>query len=517
MAHDDENAATALARLLIRRESGSWYNNRFAWLAGLIVWFSALGFSWCSTPQDFLSVWLWLGPLALFGFFLVFVLIAARWDREGALLLTFQRGGCLDEILATRMTAAELVDGLAWSSMCRVAGLVAPFFTFCSFSLGGLALTAAHVNDYTVPAMLAGLLLLLAVGIPAASYVNLANSALTVGRDDRSLQSLRTLLVGGVIAPPVVGGMVGVAFGPWSFVAAVLLGGLWTVGWSRLASVWALGRGGQLQGSLRWLDLRHLFRPRHPNPWLKPWNENPIVGREVARESHRVPFGLAGALLVRGGFGLLLGTGFVALLTLVGALGQPGAWVTAEILMGLAGLMLFSLCASRSLDLVVSEHEAKTLPQLLATPLSVGDLASGVVSVAVQPCVLQYAGFALPLVVAALFSGGAATPAFVPEALLPALVAWIGGWLGVQAAAPVPTRQQALVRSGNLSAFWLVGTGGFLVGGALLLNEWVPFRVVYVGVCMLSSAVALSVVPAMTLAALVHKPAEGTVGLAAGT
>lgn len=516
MAHE-ENAATALVRLVIRRESGTWYNTRFAWLAGLIIWASALGFSWWSSPRDPVSVWLWLGPLALLGFFLVFVLIAGRWDREGALLLTFQRGGCLDEILATRMTPAELVDGLAWSSTCRVAGLLAPFFAFCSFSVGGLAWTAFPPGDFSLPLLAAGMLLLLAVGIPVASYLNLANSALTAGKDDRPLQSVRTLMVAGVVGPPLVGGIVGVALGPGSFLAAVLLGAVWAVGWSRAASVWALGRGGELQGSLRWLSLGRLFRPRRPNPWLKPWNENPIVGREVARESHRVPFGLLGALLVRGGFGFLLGTGFLAFLAAVGALGEPWAWITAEIFLALSGLVLFSFCSSRSVDLVVTEHEARTLPQLLATPLTVGELAAGVVSVAVRPCLLQYAGFAGPLVVGALFSSGAASPALLPEALLPVLAAATGAWLGVQAAAPVPTRQQALTRAGNLSACWVAGTGGFLLGAALLLNEWVPFRVVYVAVCLLSGGVALSVVRAMTLAALVHKPAEGTVGLAPGT
>lgn len=513
MAHE-ENAATALARLLIRRESGSWYNNRFAWLAGLIVWSSALGFSWCSSPYDVLSVVLWLGPLALFGFFLVFVLIAARWDREGALLLTFQRGGCLDEILATRMTPSELVDGLAWSSTCRVAGLVAPFFTFCGASLAALAWTSW---DSVAPAFLAGLLLMLAVGVPAASYVNLANSALTLGKDDRSVQSLRTLVVAKLVGPPVVGGLVGVALGPGCFALAVLLGGLWTCVLARAISIWALGRGAQLQGSVRWLHLGHLFRPRRPNPWLKPWNENPIVGREVARESHRVPLGLAGALLVRGGFGFLLGAGFVAVLAAGGALDEPGAWITAEVFLAVSGLALFSYCASRAVDLVVSEHEAKTLPQLLATPLSVGELAGGVVSVAVRAPLLQYAGFAAPLVAGALFSDGAASPGLVPEAVLPFLAGLVGGWLGLQAAAPVPTRQQALARSGNLSAMWVIGTGLFLIGAGILLHEWVPFRVLYVAVCLLSGAAALSVVRSMALATLVHKPAEGTVGLAAGT
>lgn len=512
-----ENPATALVQLLLRRESGSRFGNRFAWLAGLIVWASAYGVAWKSSSHEALSIWLWLGPLMLFGFFLVFVLIAGRWDREGALLVTFQRGGCLDEILATCMTPTELVDGLAWSSTRRVAGLLAPFFTFCGASLAALAWSAQASRDPFVPLMIAALLLLLAAGIPAASFVNLANSALTLGKDDRSLQSLRTLLIAWVIAPPVVGGMVGVALAPWGLLAAVLLGAAWTIGWSRAAAVWALGRGGQLQGSLRWLDLGRLVRPRRPNAWLKPWNENPIVGREVARESHRIPFGLLGALLVRGGFGLLVGTGFVAFLAGVGVLDEPGAWITAEVFLAVSGLALFSFCASRSVDLVVSEHEAKTLPQLLATPLSVGDLAAGVVSVAVRPSLLQYAGFATSLLVGALLSGGAAHPGLLAEAALPVLAAVTGGWLGLQAAAPVPTRQQALARSGNLAAFWTVGTGLFLLGASLLLHEWVPFRVLYLAVGLLSGAVALSVVRSMTLAALVHKPAEGTVGLAPGT
>lgn len=510
-----ENPAGALVESLIRRER-IWATPRVAWACAALIWLGSLPLAWATTrgtAAQIVETWsaaaLALGLLG--GFTLV--LGGGRCDREAALLLSFQRGGCLDEILGTRIDAREIVDGLALTTARRVAALLLPSVAFSAIS----ALSLAAPEDRG-PGMLLLCLLLVLLGLEvlvSLSYLAVANAALTSGKDERPVQSLRTLLLCASIGVPFVGFLIGVACGPVGFWVGLLSGGLWTTWLARSAALWALRRGGGLPASLRWLDLSWLLRPRRPNPWIRPWSDNAIVGREAARESHRVPFGWFGAFLARGGTGFLLGLGGAALMACGDAEAVRVAW---EVLVGVLMLVLYSYSSSRAIDLVVSEHEAKTLPQLLATPMSVEDLAGGVASVAVRGVVLQYLGLAVPVLAVGLCAlPSLAWLALVAESALPVLAACAGAWVGLQSAAPVPTRQEALGRSGNLSGLWLVAMAGFLTVACYLLLPHVPFRYLWASVFAVGWWGVLTVSRSLALETLAHRPSEGTVGLAPGT
>lgn len=513
----EENPAAELTRRLIRREAPAWAHPRVAWLLALGVLFGCFPLvATVGTPSPSELVWNWLvvatGLVTASGLF--FLAVAGRTERESALLVTFQKGGCLDEILGTRIGVAELVDGLALATVRRALAFLAPT---AACTLGLLAALATQVRDPAGP-LLAWffLVLLLAGGALGLSYLGVAAAALTSGREESPTRSLRTGLLAGTLGPGFVMFVVASAFGPVWMALSLGAAALWTAGCSRGSALWALGRGGGLQGAFRWLDLSHWLRPRHPNPWLAPWSDNPIAAREAARESHRVPLGLLGALLARGGLGALAGVVLLLLAGWSGGLQAPEFRVFVEVLFALGALGVFSAAASRAVDLVVSEHEARTLPLLLATPLTVDELATGCVSVASRAAGLQFAGFALAMLLGTCLSGGSAPLALLPGAAIPLLWARFGAWLGLQAAAPVPTRQEALARSGNLGALWLAGcavsilvSGGFLVGG-------VPFRFVYLLWTGLVGLGGLRVSRAFALEALRHRPEDGTVGAAPG-
>ncbi|MBI3925556.1 MAG: hypothetical protein HY319_08455 [Armatimonadetes bacterium] len=116
------------------------------------------------------------------------------------------------------------------------------------------------------------------------------------------------------------------------------------------------------------------------NPWIRPWNDNPIVIRECAREARRTSGGLLKFLGVRFGLGVLV-AGFGLLL--------PGPPEPVLVILCLA--MLQSLrAACLMVSSVVGEREKRTLEPLALSQLSAEEFVDGWCQLAWRPLLVEY-------------------------------------------------------------------------------------------------------------------------------
>lgn len=330
--------------------------------------------------------------------FLVWVgmglLVALPWYHfrmDVAVLVSMRRGRCLEEILGTGLEPFRIVDTLAWfglRSLLRVGlpvGLVLLAGTPMASHLMGS--WWAPLRDPLQAAMLVPVwLLLVGVFFSVGSYAAQAMVLFSRGGERPSPATLAVALALFVPAASLVGSGMGVALdaeGPgllsalgWTFAASLL----W-VGWlGRRLSIWGMGHPDALE---RW---NRSSAPRR-NRWVGPWNDNPIVVREVTRLSAAIPLGVLGLLVVRAIPAVVQAQAFWFLCVL------PEESRTLAFWMAVAGIGWYAWlrASSRTSAALAQESEGQTLEPLIQSGLTRQDFVSGWIQVACAPLYLELA------------------------------------------------------------------------------------------------------------------------------
>lgn len=307
--------------------------------------------------------------LVLAGFL---VLLAVPWLAfrvDAALLMSFRRGRCFEEILGTPTTATEVVDGVLLHTLRSLARIAIPAAAALA---PALVLAAPELQGAYAVAGALWAVACVATVLVISILILLFASWSHHGEELTPLLALALLATLGPAA-----GLVVAAFarpegpsGTWG----MLLVGLalaWTV---------ASGRSLSLYGFAHFYDLdraqRRLVRSlsgggqRH----LLAWSDNPIVRRECGREARALPDFWPLQLLVRHSPVL------VAAVLLLAPWKLPLPLDTAErfwVGLALACGFLALRAAGRTVDLLVDEREGQTWEALLGSRLSLQELLSG--------------------------------------------------------------------------------------------------------------------------------------------
>ncbi len=406
------------------------------------------------------------------------MLVALPWYHfrvDLAVLVSLRRGRCLEEILGTGLEARRIVDTLACfglRSLFRIGvpvGLVLLLGTPLAGSLPGT--WWAFLRDPLHSALLVPVwLALVGIVFSVGSYAAQAMVLFSRGGERPGPATLAVTLALFVPATSLVGAGVGVALGAegptlvpalgWTLAGALV----WVGFLGRRLSIWGLEHPAALE---RW---NRNSAPRR-NRWIRPWNDNPIVAREVTRLSAAIPLGVLGLLLVRAFPAAIQAQAFWLLTAL------PEHSRTLAFWIGVAGIGWYAWlrASSRTSAALAQEREAQTLEPMIQSGLTRRDFVSGWLQVVCAPLYLELAlTGGLVLMVALSFpevlSGdahgipgtldlGSALLALLALAAMPLA----GAWTGLAVSAASTTRREAWGR--NIGAtfsslgVWLVVWG----------------------------------------------------------
>ncbi len=330
--------------------------------------------------------------------FLVWVgmglLVALPWYHfrtDLAVLVSLRRGRCLEEILGSGLEPFRIVDTLArfgLRSLFRVGLPVALVL------LAGAPMTRHLLGSWWAPlrdplqaAMLVPVwLVLVGVLFSVGSYAAQAMVLFSRGGERSGPATLAVALALFVPAASLVGSGIGAALdgeGPGLVPAlgCTLAGALLWVGWlGRRLSIWGMEHPDALE---RW---NRSSAPRR-NAWVRPWNDNPIVAREVTRLSAAIPLGVLGLVLVRAFPAAVQAQGLWFLMLLPEESRSLAFWVAAA---GI-GWYAWLRASSRTSAALAQESEGQTLEPMIQSGLTRQDFVSGWLQVACAPLYLELA------------------------------------------------------------------------------------------------------------------------------
>ena len=328
---------------------------------------------------------------------------------DGVLLAGLRRGRCLEEILATRTTASEIVDQVACHGILSVLrlGLLVILPVMAALVL---FVPAANRN---------GTLLAAALWAPAVTLVVWVGSCLVQAAVAWSGSRNRYLWTGAAVLAAL---LLAVYFSPRTLPGLALAASTWLlVGWGARA----LARAG-----LERCCSGPAARRRPPLPEARAARlENPIAYREASRLRPEGRGLLAVALLLWAGLSLAARSFQVDLV-------QPLAWMALVVIQPLRA----SLCAVEALAL---EREGETLEPLVLSGLRPRDFVDGWAAWSALPRAAE----CLVLALAVALAGGP-SEALGTLSGLPLLVLKVGfgAYLGLLVSTLARTRREAWSR-----------------------------------------------------------------------
>ncbi|MCA9794866.1 MAG: hypothetical protein KC910_23825, partial [Candidatus Eremiobacteraeota bacterium] len=384
-------------------------------------------------------------PLA---FTMALALPLLQVGRDSSVHTSFLQGGCYSEVLATRLSSREVIDGIAFHSARAAVGS-----TWRGVLFSGL------VGSLAFPGQLDWIWALTLLWFPTTwlsclglSYLN-QQAGIWRAQLRKDLGAFVTdlvLVVLGLVPLLFAGSAIelmvdnGIEGGLLLVLPLLALG---AVGLSRYLAIVGLERFPRMQGQARQAGRRLLGTAR--NPWVKSWSDNAVVVRETHKEAARTPGGLLGWLFFRQWF--LLGALLVSTPLLL--------LEDSDAAMACYGLFLFGFGASqwvlsglRTRSAVIGEIENRTFAMLENTCLTTQEFVKGWLIFGSVRGVLQSLILLVPLSLFALKGGVSVSVAFflgLGFLCLPVFGAAAGLYASV-----APTRRDVNTRFGMTMMMW---------------------------------------------------------------
>lgn len=400
---------------------------------------------------------------------LIFILALAlpllQVGRDSSVHASFLQGGCYSEVLATRLTSREVVDGVALHSARAAVGS-----SWRGVLFGALVGSVAYPQHLDlIWAMTLLWFPITWVTCLCGSYLN-QQMGIWRGQLRKDLGAFFTdlLLVAILCLPLLLAATTvelmtvsGIEEGPLLVLPLLILAG---TALTRYLAILGLERLPRMQGQARQTGRRLLGTTR--NPWIKPWSDNAVVVREAYKESARTPGGLVGWLFLKHWF-LLGALAMCTPLLLIDD--SEAAMACYAIFLFLFGTTQWVLAGLRTRSAVIGEIENRTFAMLENTCLTTGEFVQGWLTVGSVRGVLQSLILLVPLTLFALKGGVPLSVAFflgLGFVGLPLFGAAAGLYASV-----APTRRDVNTRFGMTLMLWpwLYGFCAMMLLQAVLL------------------------------------------------
>ncbi len=443
--------------MLLEARSGRRGADRFLLASAILALVAGVGMGVLLDPLTGVGV-ASVCLLLLFPFF--------RTQADASALVSFRNGGGLEDLRQTRLTPLEIVDGTAYhclTNMVRPAQWLTVILValVVAFAPNPASLTIA------VSAAVAFFPAIILV-VWAQAYFAQMMSAWTHNNEATGIQFTAVAVV---LLPVVSVFPLGLAhLSRGSAVLGVMVfifSCIWVATISRLGATMGLAEGDQVQRAITKVRKEFLTR----NEAIQPWNDNPIVMRECARDSGQVPGGQMGAWVHYNALALVaaaLPTG-VALVMIGGdspraeTFVHPYGWYSLMVVFFVAQA---ARAAARISLAMTEEREKRTLESLAVTPMSIKEFVDGWAEVGWWRRVGESGRAAVCLAVLGWLCG---VPTSIIFCLLPLLLLnpIVGAYLGFAVGVMAPNRQES---GGDVAVFLTSGVSlgiaaGFLYNG----------------------------------------------------
>lgn len=413
--------------------------------------------------------------LALFPFF--------RAQADASAIVSFRNGGGMEDIRQTKLSPWDMLDGTTYHTMHKI------LYPGLSMGVIMVCLTVAlSPNSFVLwsamPLALAFFPAMVLV-VWAQAYFAQMMAAWTLDNEATTLQftAVSTVILPVVLAFPLA--LSNFSNGRALAGALVLiLSTFWVACLSRLFAGFGLSRGDQVHRVFNKVRQEMLTR----NETIKPWNDNPIVMRECARDAGRVGGGAAGAWAHYNWMAVLLAVVPTCVLMSVRAettdtvLLSEWTWVLCFCVYY---ILQPARAASRISGAMTEERERRTLESLAVTPMTIQEFVDGWAEVGWFHRIRENRLAAPAFLLMAWLCG---FPVTLAIALMPLLFinSIMGSYLGFAIGVLAPNRQES---GGDVAVFLTLGVSlaiaaGFIYNGytwlaALLWLYGISFLCLY--------------------------------------
>lgn len=295
-----------------------------------------------------------------------------RAQADAGTLLAFRNGKVMEDVRQTRLTPWEMIDGTTFHTMNTV---LIPGLT-CSGLWLVLALLAAPAGWKQVLAVTAAVVWfpVLVLLTWAQAYLSQMMAAWANDSGSTPIGGVLALILGPLLLSFPVGLSYLAHLDLYTAAGIFIVSVFWVASLSRLFAGIGLAQADQLEHTIKAVKRPFVTRNRA----VRPWNDNPIVMRECARDSANIAGGWLGLFLNR--FVLAICLGLIPLLVVEFLLLQgaprpePALWL---FLAAVYYLVQPTRAAARISNAMTEEREKRTLESLAVTRISTEEYVDG--------------------------------------------------------------------------------------------------------------------------------------------